>query len=193
MKRKGIKWNKNWQGAHQSLQRWFGDLPVVEATHELRVQPTDADIKSAKKNDPANCAFSRTCQRMWGATTVLFFGTVAYVDLLSDKGVRRVERFQLPMAAREYIAAFDAGKKVNPAGFVITPPKPSQTLAGKAAGDRAMLERKRAALLKGRVYVPSRQHSKAGKVSVAHARTIRLSVFRNGKGMVHFTPWGVRA
>lgn len=169
-------------GFNRQLSRWFGDLPVIEAQKELRVQPNSDDIKNALKNDPANCAFSRACQRMWDSKVVLFFGHVAYVDLLGKEGKRRVERFMVSSAARQYIKDFDDGKTVPAAGFVLMPPSPSQTIEGRAAAVRA----KRKALLKGRA-VPSKKHQRVAKKAAAHARHMRVSTFRSGRGMVYFS------
>ena len=60
-----------------SLKRWFGDLEVVEAKQDIRIQPNDDDIKNAIKNDPSRCVFSQACKRMWSSTAVVFFGTIA--------------------------------------------------------------------------------------------------------------------
>lgn len=158
------------------LQKWFGNLQVIEAKTELRVQPNKADIECAVKADPRNCVFSKACQRMWGSTAVVFFGTVAYVDLLDSNGVRHVERFMIGREGKKFIRDFDAGKKLLPKGFRLPPPTRTQTAAGQAAKAR-----RREALIKGRAISTNDAPRPKRKPT-----SIRLSVFRNGKGMVHF-------
>ena len=68
--------------------QFFGDLPVVEAKANLQVQPIAEDIENAVPGDPQNCAFAKACKRMYGSKGVLFFSTVAYIDLLDGKGRR---------------------------------------------------------------------------------------------------------
>lgn len=159
------------------LRKWFGDLEVIEAKRELRVQPNDDDIKNAVKHDPMNCVFSRACQRMWSSTAVVFFGTVAYVDLLDSKGVRHVERFTISADGKRFIREFDAGKVTKPRGFVLLAPTKSQTAAAKTLR-RKQLRSARKAVLKGKTTGALRPKRKP--------TGIRLSVFRNGMGMAQF-------
>lgn len=112
------------------LAKFFDGLPIVEAKAPLRVQPSKADIRGATKNDPENCVFSRACKRMWDCDRVLFLGTRAYVELLDKRGKRHVERFDIDAASRKMIKDFDAGKTIDPAGFVLRPPCKSHTLEG---------------------------------------------------------------
>lgn len=160
------------------LKRWFGELEVVEAKKELRVQPNDLDIASAIQGDPRNCVFSRACQRQWGSTFVVFFGTVAYLDLLGPDGVRRIERFVLSRAAKRFIKAFDAGETMDPRGFSLLPPSRSQT-ADEIT--RQTSRRKHEAILKGKSTVTGAARPKREPTG------LRLSAFfRGGMGMVQF-------
>lgn len=166
-----------------TIRRYFGDLEVVEAEKEIRIQPNEQDIKSAVVGDPENCVFSQACRRMWSANIVLFFGTIAYVDLLDADGKRRVERFRISPAGQRYIRAFDAGEPVDPKGFALLPPRPSETLEAECRKNT----RARRALLVG-----TAEEAKGGSNAKRPKRkpsTGRLSTFyRHGTGMVHFTP-----
>ena len=161
------------------LRRWFGNLEVIEAKAELRVQPNEEDIKNAIPNDPKNCVFSRACQRMWSSTAVVFFGTIAYVDLLDKNGVRHVERFTISSEGKRFIRAFDAKKPIRPKGFVLLPPTASTTIEARNA--RSKKDRRRA-VLKGKSTGSNARRPKRKPTG------IRLSVFRNGTGMVQFPP-----
>ena len=177
---------KSKRGSAESavLKRWFGELEVVEAKKELRVQPNEEDIISAVKNDPRQCVFSRACQRMWSSTAVVFFRTVAYVDLLDSAGKRRLERFSISSAGQRMIRDFDAGKKIDPKGFVLLPPSASATTDRVLQYGKESKERKRQALMLGKstsLSDNSKYHSKKRKPSLG-----RLSMMRNGGGMVHF-------
>lgn len=111
----------------QKVKEWFGGLPVVEAKHELRIQPSAADLARSIRNDAQRCVFSQCARRMWGASKVVFFGSMAYVDLLDERGNRRVERFRIGYAGRRLIKDFDMGKKVKLSGFLLKPPSEGMT------------------------------------------------------------------
>jgi hypothetical protein len=164
------------------IGKWFGDLEVVEAEKELRIQPNMADIKSAVKDDPLNCVFSRTCQRMWGSSAVVFFGTVAYVDLLDKNGDRRLERFNISSAGQRLIRSFDAGDDIKESGFTLLPPSKRQTAASLRKAQAALKKKTRDAILKGSS-VPESAPRPRREPSIA-----RLSKFRNGTGMAQFPP-----
>lgn len=124
------------------LARTFGNLPVRDAKHDLRVFITDIDVKTAKRKDPAHCVFANACGRMFQATKVLFLRAMAYVDLPDENGVSHVERFTLPVAMRDFIVAFDKGEKVIPrGGFTLRAPSASKTLDAKLAVRRASKQR----------------------------------------------------
>jgi hypothetical protein len=165
------------------LKRVFGDLEVVEATAALHIQPQRVDIETAERDDPANCAFSRACQRMYDSHVVLFFGTVAYVDLPDPKGVRQIHRFRIERPAQEFIKAFDAGDDVKPGGFRLTPHAPSSTQNGIRKAQKARKDRIRAALLKGEAHEPDPRFRNDG---MQRPSAKRFRNFRNGAGMVHF-------
>jgi hypothetical protein len=114
---------------------------------------------------------------MWGSTAVVFFGTIAYVDLLDKNGRRHVERFVISEEGKRFIRAFDAGKNIVPKGFLLRPPPPSHTAAKVSAVSKAF---RRKAVLKGSSTGSDAKRPKRKPTGM------RLSVFRNGMGMAQF-------
>lgn len=163
-------------GSLELVRRWFEGLEVIEAKDPLRIQPNQDDIVGAIASNPAKCVFSRACKRQWESTKVMFFGTVAYIDLLDDDGKRHVERFTIPRKARAYIREFDEGKVTVPKGFTLLPPAPNETIEGK----RKRAEKCRPALLKGKA--TRRKHPKASPTPSKFS----ISAGRLGIGRVQF-------
>ena len=171
------------------LKKYFGDLKVIEAKHGLRIQPNESDIKNAVRGDARNCVFSKACQRMWSSIAVVFFGTVAYVDLLDKKGVRNVERFNISSEGQRFINAVDTAKTkaqvkkliLELKSFWLLAPTKSQT--AKYCTERAKKShaKRRKAILLGQTIVKGRSHTKR------KPSAMRLSNFyRDGRGMAQF-------
>lgn len=119
---------------HKKLRAAFGALEVVEATMPLRLQPMPCDVEGATVKDPTNCVFARTAHRQYGATMVIFWKSVAYVDLVGADGVRRVERFIVPAATLDLIEKFDRGEPfAEGRAFELLPPPLGKTRAHKNA------------------------------------------------------------
>lgn len=169
--------------AAEHIERLWGDVPVVDAKNDLRVivQPCDVELATAK--DPGCCVFAQACKRAFGATKVLFFRSVAYVELPTEEGERQVERFYLSNAMCELIKTFDKGNPVLPeGGFLLKAPTPSKTLGSKWRQQK----KHKNALLKGTAKsrrVGSVAGAKFGKYSPKHE--IDLEV-RLGSGRVQF-------
>jgi hypothetical protein len=163
------------------IRRLWGDTPVVDAQKELRLFIIPADVEAATPKDPAHCVFAVACFRALGSKKVLFFRSVAYVELPQEDGSLRVERFVLPQAMRDLVADFDRGKGVIPrGGFLLRPPAPSDSLNrlrndSRSHRDRRDRERQRAKL-EGRAVV-TRQTGEPVVVDL-HVRS--------GSGAVHF-------
>jgi hypothetical protein len=113
------------------VKNWFPGLPVVEAKHALRIQPSASDLSNSVRHDAQRCVFSQCARRMWGSHRVVFFGSTAYLDLLDSYGRRRVERFLISADGRRLIRDFDAGKKIKLRGFVLRPPSKTTMLKSK--------------------------------------------------------------
>lgn len=113
-----------------ALHRTFGDLEVRDAKDDLRVAIHQGDVAKGKRKDPENCALAQACMREFDSTAAVFFKSRAYVDVLGEDGVRRVERFVLSPEARKIVASFDGGRRVPAGGrlIVLSAPAPSETL-----------------------------------------------------------------
>jgi len=174
------------------IKRHWGDLEVIDARKDLRVFIQPEDVRSATIKDPGCCVFAQACKRQFGASKVLFWRSVAYVELPSPDGKRRVERFQLSPEMRDLIEHFDKGHKVaDVAGFELKKPNPSSTLAGKIRKNRLWAEKRRKALLEGTA-LGSRRSTVGEKKGIQGdgkyskpALVIDLEV-RDGKGRVQF-------
>lgn len=114
-----------------AILRLFHGVPVRDAKHPLRVVPLARDIRGAKTKDPQNCVLARACRRMFRTSTILFWRSVAYVELPDERGKPHVERFVLSQHMRENIALFDRTGKADPAGYTLNPPAIGQTLEHK--------------------------------------------------------------
>jgi hypothetical protein len=170
----------------------WGDIEVVDAPKDLRVFIKPEDVAHATKKDPGCCVFAQACKRQFAATKVLFWRSVAYVELPDENGKRRVERFILSSEMRDLIENFDRGCDVAEfAGFELKRPGPSRTFEGNAARHRRRRENMKKALLKGTRKLPKRGAQGDGKYSKP-SLVVDLEV-RNGSGRVHFKNESVSA
>lgn len=173
--------------SYDEIKRHWGDVEVVDAEKDLRVFIQPEDVNSATAKHPGCCVFAQACKRQFAATKVLFWKSVAYVELPGVDGKKRVERFQLGPNMRELIENFDKGMPVaEMAGFELKKPRPSYTLDGLLAKNRASKQRRRAALIKG---TRDKGSSGTGKGKGAYSKpaiVVDLEV-RDGKGRVQFT------
>lgn len=174
--------------ANQQITRMWGNSPVFDATKDLRVIVQPCDVTSAVEKDPGHCVFAQACKRSFGAKKILFFRSIAYVELPDENGNLRVERFELSRPMSNLIATFDKGEPVLPqGGFVLKAPRPCHTLE---AMHKQKKDRKQA-LLNGTAV---NRVGKSGLGSGAGSGNNRYkNVFavdleiRSGTGHVHFT------
>ncbi len=166
----------------EHIRRTWGDVDVVDANKDLRVFIAPEDVKAATKKDPGYCVFAQACRRLFHTTKVLFFRTVAYIEMPTESGERRVERFIMGPAMRDLIESFDQGKGVIPeAGFLLRAPTPACRLDIKAERGRASEIRRR---LEGR----SRKIVGCKGTGKYQDKPIVVDLgVRNGQGAVHFT------
>jgi len=177
--------------AMKEIRRHWGDVEVVDAEKNLRVFIQPEDVRSATQKDPGCCVFAQACKRQFAATKVLFWRSVAFVELPGPKGGRRVERFELSPQMRDLIDNFDRGNKVQElAGFELKRPRPSQTFEGMARRKREAHARRKQALILG-----TRQSTKKGRQGEGRyskpVRVVDLEV-RNGTGRVQFKAGSVQ-
>jgi hypothetical protein len=172
--------SKGGRSKHQddAIKRYFDGMPVKDATDNLRVFVNRADIKTARRKDPGNCVYANACKRLYGSSAILFFRTIAYVDLPDEQGNRVVNRFHLNARVRGQIAEFDKTGIAHPGGFLLSAPPHSGTLEVGRAYTKA---RKKALLMGERVVVPGNKMSKKNHTSVSLVTDVR-----DGTGMAHF-------
>jgi hypothetical protein len=178
--------------SRDEIKRHWGDVEVIDAEKDLRVFIQPQDVLSAKSKDPGCCVFAQACKRQFAASKVLFWRSVAYVELPGPDGTRRVERFMLSPEMRDLIENFDKGNPVaGVAGFELRKPTRTRTFAGKIRINRLMKEKRRKALLKGTALGPGRSTPGAKKGAQGDGKyskpafVVDLEV-RDGKGRVQF-------
>lgn len=172
--------------AGDEIRRLWGDVVVVDAEREIRIFIRPDDIANAIRKDESACVFAQACRRLYGCTKVMFFKSVAYIELPQDDGTKRVERFEMRDAMRRIVEAFDRGETVIPeAGFLLKPPRPSGRLDNERK--RGAEKRRRAAARKAIHGTMSERVGNQGLGKYdSEPITIDLTV-RNGMGAVHFT------
>lgn len=167
------------------IKRMWGDVEVVDAQKDLRVFVQPEDVKKATKKDPGCCVFAQACKRQFAATKVLFWRSIAYVELPGPDGTRRVERFTLSPEMRDLVENFDQGNYVaTDAGFELKRPRPSRTFEGNTARHRRYRAVKRKALIKG-VRKGEKQANRDKVKKSTTSIVVDLEV-RNGTGRVQF-------
>ena len=189
----------------QHLQRLWGNCLVRDAKTAFKLFVRQEDIDAATPKQPGGCVFARCFNRVCGTGKVLFFRTVAYLEMPDETGEPVIERYSLPASMSKLIADFDknGGKNLKAGtGFTLRPPNKTHRLnylrkktrkrrkANPAreriydAKHREKIKVRRAALLVG-----SRRsiiQSKKGTITTPiHMDTSGMEV-RNGVGMIHF-------
>src|SRR5215471_718076 len=120
------------------IRKLYGDLPVFDADSDMIVYVNLDDQEYGVPGDPNNCMFSRACKRAFGSQGVLFYPTVAYVDMLhpSDNSQRAVFRFYLPKPTRRRLERFEWDRNhAIEATFLLKAVPPSQRLTTRRKRD----------------------------------------------------------
>lgn len=84
--------------------------------YSYTVKVKSSDIKQGVRLDSTKCPIARSLRRIFPKRGVSVYGAEAYVK--AHNGDTRA--FLLPYDARNFIDAFDSGRKVSPLSFVIT-------------------------------------------------------------------------
>jgi hypothetical protein len=120
-------WGSSASDRKKILTKFFGELPMQEARANLIIQPNEQDVAIAG-TDAYNCALSQCCQRMYGSQSAIFAASVAYVDMLNEKGDRVIMRFILSKDARRVIRDNDARRQVKPRAILLLAPSKGDTI-----------------------------------------------------------------
>jgi len=169
-------------------ERIYLGMPVRDAKQSMLVQPSKEDIKAGVRGDPEHCAYAECLRRTLRSSVVYIYNTIAYVEVLDERGNHVLERYTIKDGTRENMENFDGGVKVEPAGFKLREPTKSQTLDYKmkmrAKQRRSGLEAKW-----NQTRAEKLAAEKAGKSVKRHKRkapTEGLASFRYGTGCVKF-------
>jgi hypothetical protein len=126
----------------QYIYQIFGkDIEIRDATFPLRLQPTPDDKEGADPHDPSNCFFVHTVRRMYGSQVVIFWKSIAYVDMVDSDGVRRVYRFIVTKDGTARLSRFDHGEPF-PLGSAVTLQPPTKGTTLKANKTRRQAAKK---------------------------------------------------
>lgn len=121
------------------------NYPKVDATADLYVNVTAADVRRATPRDHCNCAVAQAIKRAVGRpdAAAVIFPTVAYVLMPCDRGTARAafnkradvragelawHRFQLGSDLTEAILRFDETGEAEALGYQFREPPPSGRL-----------------------------------------------------------------
>jgi hypothetical protein len=166
------------------VRKLMGDLPIVEAKEDFIVYVTTSDQEKGVPGDPNNCMFSLACKRAFGSRGVLFFPTVAYVDMIDpdDQNRRIIMRFRLPTETRTRLEQFDKETQGARAGFheaTFRLRKVTKSYRLGARKTRQRNDRRR------KNHTPDPVLSARAKKSAETRRNRRLMGVRSGVGLIH--------
>jgi hypothetical protein len=169
----------------EEVRSIFGDLEIVEATTDFVVYVTAQEQEESVRGDPNKCMFSEACKRAFGSKGVLFYPTVAYVDMIDpeDPDRRIVMRFRLPQKTRDRLEAFDRGEDdTHEATFVLKAVPKTKTL-------QYMLKQSRQRRKLKLTHITPREITERRKASAQKGHETRrakaLMGVRSGSGQVH--------
>lgn len=161
------------------VRNLLGEYPIVEADADILIYVTGEDARDAVPGDPNNCIFAKACKRSYGSRGVLFFPTVAYIDMPNEKGERVILRACVKEATRRAIEDLDIGGFRKSGTFRLYAMPKAQTLKRTRE-----LKRKRAKALKAgkRKIDPTR--SAAARKAQSLRKAAKYYGLRDGGGMV---------
>src|SRR5262245_4299980 len=96
--------------AGKEIKRLWCNIEVVDADVNTSVFVRPEDVTNAIEKDPGACVFANACKRTFDSEKVLFFRSIAYVEMPNEDGRRLVRRFLLTAGTRALIEAFDRGE-----------------------------------------------------------------------------------
>lgn len=169
----------------EEVRSIFGELEVVEATSDFVVYVTAQEQEESERGNPNTCMFSAACKRAFGSKGVLFYPTVAYVDMIDpeDPSRRIVMRFMLPQKTRDRLEAFDRGEgDTQEATFVLKAVPKTRTLAHQLKIARRSRRRRLLQVTPAEVAERRKASAKKGHET---RRSKALMGVRSGSGQIH--------
>lgn len=116
----------------------FEGLPVREGKRPVRISPTTADKKRAKKGDPACCVAAECLKRTHALDDVRVYRSRV---LMRPSGKQHWVRLAAPNSLSEEIRIFDRTGEFSGKSFLCKPLQPSQTSAGYAKSNKKHADR----------------------------------------------------
>lgn len=179
------------------LHNVYGDMKVVEAKANLLILPNSDDVSKAERNNICKCVFAQASRRLYGSRAVVFFKSVAYVDLPNANGIREVNRFTISSEMARAIVKFDKTGEARPGGFVLRLPCKSKTLQALRVNDAKKRNkpgfREKRKKAEKEYFKRRKYHRKSVLMGLAVSnhqidKTIDgpVGYVRNGMGMAHF-------
>ena len=131
--------------------------------------------------------FAQACKRSFGSSKVLFFRSVAYIELPNEAGELRVERFHMEPSMCKLIHDFDSGRDVIPkAGFLLKAPHGARRMEDNRARRARSRDKVRLAKLLGAM-VSLDENNGAKRRGRYTDKPVAIDLLvRNGSGLVHF-------
>jgi hypothetical protein len=159
------------------------DLEIVEARSDFVVYVTAEEQETSVRGDPNNCMFSNACKRAFGSKGVLFYPSVAYVDMIDPRNPTRriIMRFILPPETRARLEDFDRAQgEIREATFILKAVPKSQTLRAQAIRGR----KRHRLLTSGRREVSPTRSAGSKKAHETRKKNMLMGV-RSGVGQIH--------
>ena len=85
-------------------------------------------MQKAVRKDPRRCVIAQACRRLFGATTVLIFRSIAYVDLPDENGKHTVNRVTVDPTCRRRLEGWDKTGTPFTGGCLLRAPRKSTRL-----------------------------------------------------------------
>ena len=142
-----------------------------------------------------SCRFAKAAHRIYGSTAVVFFKTIAYLDLPDENNKPYLARCSLREQVARAIAEWDQpGGTMKPGSYYLYPPTPGRTMAAMVARDRAT---PRAVKLAKQAKATAKRHANNQNLAVrgqdaATARAAALIIRAMGKNGMPLPPRSIK-
>ena len=122
---KRIKVRKEHFGVPASVKRAYPNVKfVVDADEAVDIKVCKADVSSAKKLDPIDCALAKAAKRELKADAAIIGISTSYL-IKGDKAVR----FATPASVQREIVSFDRHSDFTVGEYYLTPKSPANRLS----------------------------------------------------------------
>jgi hypothetical protein len=165
------------------VRRIIGTYPIVEATADILIYVNAGDAAGAIPGDPNNCVFAKACKRSYGSRGVLFFPTVAYIDMPNEEGERVIFRARVKEKTRQAIEALDVLGDRYEGTFRLYAMPPSETISARRKAAHRRRRRKRQG-----TYVVNPKIQAAARAQRKRRKFMKHLGLRDGSGLTQTRP-----